>query len=101
MNWKNILKAEYNPKAHTIYEDTRGYKTRMDSEYATTNYLEPLDTAITNADGTPKTLMQAEKEGLRPYGTNNSVKGTKLENITVEEFNNDKSLRNPFLLVKN
>jgi len=97
MNWKDLLKAEYNPKAHTIYEDSRGYKTEMDSKYV--NYLEPLDTAITNADGTPKTLMQAEKEGVS-LATNLTVRGTDLENKTVEEYNNDKNLRNPFLLAK-
>lgn len=100
MTWKNILKRDYSPEAHRVYEDTRGYKTQMPSEYATVNYLEPLDTAITNADGTPKTLMQAENEGIRPYGPGNSVRGTTLENMTVEQFNSDKKYRNPFLLTK-
>ena len=43
--------------------------------------------------------MQAEKEGVS-LATNLTVRGTDLENKTVEEYNNDKNLRNPFLLAK-
>ena len=98
MTWKNILKTDYRPEAHSVYEDSRGYKTQMNTENA--KELKPLDTALTNTDGTPKTLMQAENEGVKVfagYKGTPSVKGTTLENITVEQYNSDKKYRNPFL----
>ncbi len=94
MGWKELLK-QYKPVAHA------GGKRQGDYESDTTfhmieSFLSPqfkrelLDTALTNTDGSPKTMLQFAQE--KNHHEIMRILATKepLKNMTVAEFNDKK-----------
>jgi len=120
MNWKGLLKKQYKPKAHI--KNPQGTYNELDSrenpsdvknrERHIKRQLEPLtrngmlDTALTNPDGSPKTIKQYIGELKTEKGFPTAFDGHPLDpafwamvsgldpenlNMTVKEFNESMS----------
>ena len=90
MSWKEILK-QYQPMAHAGGKRQGDYQAdfdfhRLEDSITPQVKQELLDTALTNEDGSPKTMAQVAQEKNMPELTR-ILAGLQDKNMTVADFN--------------